>query len=121
MVGTDSHSATQLGDRLAQIEATSPNLQANTQATQQMEFELRSELERQRDLTQKLEDQLNKQASLSSSLEAQIKAQETKNQDLLAKVQTYQRSVEDLELQDKLQQLANPVAAPQAPQHPSFG
>ena len=108
MVGTDSHRANQLGDRLAQIEATSPNLQSNNQATQQMEFELRSELEKQRDLTQKLEDQLNKQAGLSSSLEAQIKAQEAKNQDLLAKVQTYQRSVEDLELQDKIAAASQP-------------
>ncbi len=112
MVGTDASSANHLGDRLARIEATSPNLQANTQANtqanQQMEFELRSELAKQRELTQKLEDQLNKQSSLSSSLEAQIKAQETKNQDLLTKVQTYQRSVEDLELQDKIAAASEP-------------
>ncbi len=108
MVSTDSNSANHLGDRLARIEATSPNLQATTQATKQMEFELRSELEKQRELTQKLEDQLNKQSDLSSSLEAQIKEQETRNQDLLAKVQTYQRSVEDLELQDKIAAASEP-------------
>ncbi|NJM98714.1 MAG: hypothetical protein HC800_17555 [Phormidesmis sp. RL_2_1] len=110
MINADTQRSSQLGDRLARIEAAAPSSQPEHQATQQMEFEIRNELDKQRDLTEKLEEQLAKQETLSGSLEAQIKAQEEKTQEMLTKMQAYQRSVEDIELQDKITAASRPAA-----------
>lgn len=80
--------------------------------SQPLDYEIRRELDKQRDLTEKLEAQLTQQEALSGSLEDQIKAQDEKTQDLLAQIQTYQRSVEDIELQDKIAAAARPAAEP---------
>ncbi|MGB7087446.1 MAG: hypothetical protein WBD47_17945 [Phormidesmis sp.] len=110
----DASRAGGLPDQLDRIEAqaTAPDASTNLSAdqpSQRLETEIRRELDKQRDLTQKLETQLTQQETLSSSLEAQLEAQEEKTQDLLARIQDYQRSVEDIELQDKIAAATQPA------------
>ncbi|MEL6555471.1 MAG: hypothetical protein AAFQ63_18725 [Cyanobacteria bacterium J06621_11] len=112
--GADSDA--RLSDRVAQIESAAPTQSANAQSEARsetaLEAEIRKELEKQRDLTQQLEDQLEDQETLSSDLEEQLASQEEKTKDLLARIQDYQRSVEDMELEDKIAAAARPAAAP---------
>lgn len=118
----DADRASQLGDRLDRIEAAATpdaGAIADTQSTQKLDYEIRRELDKQRDLTQKLEDQLTQQETLSGSLETQLKSQEEKTQELLAKIQDYQRSVENLELQDKITAAARPADTAPSPSGPS--
>lgn len=112
--------ARQLDDRLARIEATTPaaGAIADTQANPQLQYEIRRELDKQRDLTEKLEEQLAQQETLSGSLETQLKAQEDKTQELLAKIQDYQQSVESLELQDKIAAATRPADIATTPTGP---
>ena len=100
----ESESDRQLDSRIARIEAAAPDRSAiaQTQATQQLENDIRRELDKQRDLTRKLEEQLVDQESLSTSLEEQLSEQEEKTRDLMARIQDYQRSVSDLEIDDKI-------------------
>ncbi|KPQ34376.1 MAG: V-type ATPase 116kDa subunit family [Phormidesmis priestleyi Ana] len=107
----DNARVRQLDDRLAQIEATTPSLESNTAgaATQKLEGEIRRELDKQKELTQKLESQLVQQETLSSSLEEQLKEQEDKTTELLAKIQDYQRSVEDMEIDGKIAAASRPI------------
>ncbi len=110
--GAEADGATRLGDRVARIEAATPSQQAITdaQSKQALESEIRQELEKQRDLTQKLEEQLTEQEDLSKGLEEQLTEQEEKTKDLLSRIQDYQRSVEDMELDDKIAAAARPAA-----------
>ncbi|MEL6775684.1 MAG: hypothetical protein AAFO06_00390 [Cyanobacteria bacterium J06597_16] len=116
----DAKGASQLDDRLARIEATAPtqNAIASEQAERRLEDEIRRELDKQRDLTKKLESQLVQQETLSGSLEDQLEQQEEKTKDLLARIQDYQRSVEDIELQDKIAAAARPSIEPPRPAGP---
>lgn len=116
----DGSRAQQLGDRIDRIEATTPSASAiaDTQADPQLQYEIRRELDKQRDLTEKLEDQLTQQETLSGSLETQLKAQEDKTQELLAKIQDYQQSVESLELQDKITAATRPADTVTSPASP---
>ena len=101
--GVEGDRANQLNEQRERVEA------AAVPSSQPLEYEIRRELDKQRDLTEKLEAQLTQQEALSGALEEQIKAQEEKTQDLLAQIQTYQRSVEDIELQDKIAAAARPA------------
>lgn len=107
----EADSATRLGDRVARIEAANPSQQAiaEAQSKQALESEIRTELDKQRDLTQKLEAQLSEQETLSQDLEEQLAEQEEKTKDLLTRIQDYQRSVEDMELDDKIAAAARPA------------
>ncbi len=104
--GPEGNRARQLDDRLARIEATTPSSQAASgeagPVTHRLDYEIRSELDKQKELTKKLEAQLAQQETLSSSLEEQLKSQEEKTQSLVAKIQDYQRSVEDIEIDGKI-------------------
>ncbi len=115
MVSTraDVDSANGLGDRVAQIESANASRQAtaSTDSKQALEGEIRQELEKQRELTQQLEDQLSEQENLSEGLAAQLTEQEEKTRDLLVRMQDYQRSVEDMELDDKIAAATRPSAA----------
>lgn len=108
----DADSATRLGDRVARIEAATPSRQAiaDAQTEQALENEIRQELDKQRALTEQIEDQLSEQETLSQSLEDQLAEQEEKTKDLITRIQDYQRSVEDLELDDKIAAAARPAA-----------
>ena len=113
MVSTsaDSADARQLDSRIARIEATAPNQQAlSAQTNQQLENDIRRELDRQRDLTKRLEEQLVDQESISTSLAKQLSEQEDKTKDLMVRIQDYQRSVEDLEIDDKIAAAARPAS-----------
>lgn len=110
--------ATRLNDRIARVEAQLPNQtetrtrqSQNDQLTEQnLEYEIRRELEKQQALTQELEDQLEQQEALSSDLEAQIRAQEEETKELLDQMQYYSRSVEDMEIDDRIAAASRPVA-----------
>lgn len=126
MTGTEGDRARRLDDRVARIEEAVPNSQtwANNQANQrlensQLENDIRRELDKQRALTQKLEEQLAQQENLSGSLESQLKAQEEKTKDLLSRIQDYQRSVEDMELEDKIAAATRPAAESPRPGTPN--
>lgn len=114
MVSTsaDSADARQLDSRIARIEATTPNQQAlsEAQTNQQLENDIRRELDKQRDLTKRLEEQLVDQESISTSLAKQLSEQEDKTKDLMVRIQDYQRSVEDLEIDDKIAAAARPAS-----------
>lgn len=107
-----STNADRLNSRIARVEAnaTNPQTLAETQGSQQLKDEIRQELDKQRDLTTKLEEQLVDQKSLSTSLEKQLADQEEKTQALTARIQDYQRSVEDLEIDDKIAAASRPAA-----------
>ncbi|MEM9944628.1 MAG: hypothetical protein AAF810_00995 [Cyanobacteria bacterium P01_D01_bin.36] len=112
MVSADAQvdGETRLSDRVARIEAATPSQQASANAAESaLEADIRKELEKQRELTQALEDQLTEQESLSENLEEQLVEQEEKTQDLLSRIQDYQRSVEDMELDDKIAAAARPT------------
>ncbi len=110
MVSAGGEQANRLGDRITQIESTVPNQQSTADAqSQPLEAEIRRELEKQRDFTQKLEDQLGEQETLSANLEAQLQEQSDKTKDLLNRIQDYQRSVEDIELEDKIAAAVRPT------------
>jgi hypothetical protein len=109
----------QLGERLERIEATAPDQQGAQQGDRQLQYEIRQELDKQRDLTKKLEDQLVQQETLSGSLEDQLEEQKRKTEDLLARIQDYQRSVDDIELQDKIAATRPALEAPPQPSGPS--
>ena len=96
---------------MARIEAATPSQQsiAEAQTKQALENEIREELDKQRELTQALEDQLSEQEALSQSLEEQLAEQEEKTKDLLTRMQDYQRSVEDMALDDKIASAARPA------------
>ena len=107
----EENRASQLGDRLARVEAQIPNQSGGEPAgaqvgqkdgEQRLEYEIRRELEKQQALTQQLEDQLKQQETLSGNLEEQLREQEDKTRDLLTRIQDYQRSVEDMEIDDKI-------------------
>ena len=101
------------GDRANQLSEQRDRLEAAAvPPSQPLEYEIRRELDKQRDLTEKLEAQLTQQEALSGALEDQIRTQEEKTQDLLAQIQTYQRSVEDMELEDKIAAAARPAVEP---------
>ncbi|MGC1307907.1 MAG: hypothetical protein WA885_11800 [Phormidesmis sp.] len=110
---TAPNNADRLGDRLDRIEAATTPDQTTGQPNQQLEYEIRQELEKQRDLTQKLETQLVQQETLSGSLEKQLSEQEEKTKDLLSRIEDYQRSVEDIELDDKISAARPATASPQ--------
>ena len=132
MVSASSNSvqAARIDDRLARVESQIPN-QGNSQSREQvdgrdrdqklseqrLEYEIRRELEKQQALTEQLEEQLEQQETLSGDLEDQLKAQEEKTRDLLTRIQDYQRSVEDMEIDDKIAAAARPVdsARPSTP------
>lgn len=97
------------GDRLAQIESTVSDQPSNVQSQQALEAEIRRELDKQRTLTQKLEEQLSEQELLSANLETQLREQSEKTRDLLDRIQDYQRSVEDIELEDKIAAAVRPA------------
>lgn len=97
------------GDRTAQIESTVLDQQPGAQSQQALEAEIRRELDKQRTLTEKLEEQLSEQETLSASLETQLQEQSEKTQDLLSRIQDYQRSVEDIELEDKIAAAVQPT------------
>lgn len=107
----EAESAARLGDRIERIEtaASSRQATANAQTEQALESEIRKELDKQRELTQELEDQLAEQESLSQDLEEQLNEQEATTKDLLSRIQDYQRSVEDMELDDKIAAAARPA------------
>ena len=107
----ESSDARQLDDRIARIEATTPTQQtlSDARTNQRLENDIRRELDKQRDLTKRLEEQLVDQESLSTSLEKQLSEQENKTRDLMARIQDYQRSVEDLEIDDKIAAAARPT------------
>ena len=113
MVSASAESAEtqQLDSRIARIEETARDQRnlSEAQVNQQLEENIRRELDKQRDLTRKLEEQLVDQESLSTSLEEQLSEQEEKTRDLLARIQDYQRSVEDLEIDDKIAAAARPA------------
>lgn len=111
--------AGQLGERIDRIEATVPSDHSGAQADPQLQYEIRQELDKQRDLTKKLEDQLLQQENLSGSLKDQLEEQKSKTEDLLAKIQDYQRSVDNIELQDKIAATRPAAAAPPQPSGPS--
>ncbi len=122
MVSASGEQASRVGDRLAQIESTAANQQpsASAQSQQPLEAEIRRELDKQRGLTQKLEEQLGEQETLSASLEAQLQEQSEKTNDLLNRIQDYQRSVEDIELEDKITAAVRPATdAAASPSGPS--
>ena len=107
---SDSARASRL-DNPSPIEAQISNQPANRADSdsinsgsieQRLEYEIRRELEKQKALTQQLEAQLQQQESLSGDLEDQLQAQEEKTKDLLTRMQDYQRSVEDMEIDDKI-------------------
>ncbi|MGB3768763.1 MAG: hypothetical protein WA947_19575 [Phormidesmis sp.] len=108
--------ARQLDSRIARIEATTPNQQtlSGSPSGQRLEPDIRSELDKQRDLTKRLEEQLVDQESLSTSLEDQLSEQEEKTRDLMARIQEYQRSVDDLEIDDKIAAAARPTSQAQS-------
>jgi hypothetical protein len=99
--------ARQLDDRLARIEATAPNPAGA--APPSLQSEIRRELDKQQALTKKLEEQLAQQEALSGGLEEQLKTQEDKTKDLLTKIQDYQRSVENLEIDGKIAAASRPA------------
>jgi hypothetical protein len=99
--------ARQLDDRLARIEATAPNPAGA--APQSLQSEIRRELDKQQALTKKLEEQLAQQEALSGGLEEQLKTQEDKTKDLLTKIQDYQHSVENLEIDGKIAAASRPA------------
>ncbi len=100
----ESTGARQMDSRIARVETTTPDPRtlATAQAGQPLQDDIRRELDKQHDLTKKLEEQLVDQKSLSSSLEDQLSAQEEKTRDLMLRIQDYQRSVNDLEIDDKI-------------------
>lgn len=110
----DSVRANQIDDRLARVEASASGDRAslNTASTQQLEADIRRELEEQQALTKKLEAQLVQQETLSSSLEQQLEAQEEKTKDLLATMQDYQRSVDSMEIDDRIAAATRPAVEP---------
>jgi hypothetical protein len=109
--GPENASSRQLDDRLARIEATAPSAIANAagSGTPPLETEIRRELDKQQLLTKKLEEQLAQQQALSGGLEEQLKTQEDKTKDLLAKIQDYQNSVENLEIDGKIAAASRPA------------
>lgn len=62
--------------------------------------DLRSELDRQRELTSKLESQLMQQEMLARNLENQLKQQQDETRAVLSHLQDYQRSVDTMSLQN---------------------
>lgn len=108
---TEADNANRLDARIERIETTTSERQNASQARaeQATEAEIRKELEKQRDLTQQLEAQLSEQEALSQNLEAQIQEQEDKTKDLLSRIQDYQRSVEDMEIEDKIAAATRPA------------
>lgn len=114
-----SDATSQLDSRISRIEATAPTQQtlSDARTNQRLENDIRRELDKQRDLTKRLEEQLVDQESLSTSLEKQLSEQEDKTKDLMARIQDYQRSVENLELDDKIaaaRQTSEPQPSPPA-------
>ncbi|PZO19614.1 MAG: hypothetical protein DCF25_08205 [Leptolyngbya foveolarum] len=114
--GAESTSARQVDNRVARIEAATPNPQtlADSQSGRPLQDDIRRELDKQRDLTQKLEEQLVDQKSLSTSLEDQLSEQEEKTRDLGLRIQEYQQSVDDLEINDKIAAAARPTSPVQS-------
>lgn len=108
--GGELDQANRQSDRTAQIESAVLDQQASTQSQQALETEIRRELDKQRTLTQQLEEQLSEQETLSANLENQLEEQSEKTQDLLNRIQDYQRSVEDIELEDKIAAAVRPTA-----------
>ena len=111
-----STDARQMDSRMARVEAATPNQLASADAPsgQSLQEDIRRELDKQRDLTKKLEEQLVDQKSLSTSLEGQLSEQEEKTRDLMLRIQDYQRSVDDLEVDDKIAAAARPTSPVQS-------
>jgi len=122
MVSANSNAvqAARTDTRLARVEPPAPgsgsggdglgNQNAErSPAEGRLEYEIRQELEKQQALTQQLEDQLQQQEVLSGDLEDQLQAQEEKTKDLLTRIQDYQRSVEDMEIDDKIAAATRPA------------
>ncbi|MGB3298548.1 MAG: hypothetical protein WBA76_09790 [Phormidesmis sp.] len=114
MAGSEGSRVRQLDDRLAQVEATAtPSSNAAPGearlANQNLDYEIRSELNKQQELTKKLEAQLAQQETLSGSLKEQLKSQDEKTQSLVTKIQDYQRSVEDIEIDGKIAAASRPA------------
>jgi hypothetical protein len=109
--GPETARARQLDDRLARIEATTPMQSPGADAPngQKLEYEIRRELDKQQEITKKLEQQLVQQETLSGSLEDQLKTQEEKTQALMSRIQDYQRTVEDMEIDDKIAAASRPA------------
>jgi TolA-binding protein len=109
--GPETARARQLDDRLARIEATTPLQSPGADApnSQKLEYEIRRELDKQQEITKKLEQQLVQQETLSGSLEDQLKTQEEKTQALMSRIQDYQRTVEDMEIDDKIAAASRPA------------
>ncbi|MFK8182925.1 MAG: hypothetical protein AB8B99_06080 [Phormidesmis sp.] len=110
---SDGSRTNRLDDRLARVEAQIPSPSTNQESGQlseaRLEYEIRRELEKQQALTKQLEDQLQQQETLSGNLEEQLQAQEEKTRDLLTRIQDYQRSVEDMEIDDKIAAASRPA------------
>lgn len=108
---TSPASTDKLAARVDRIESATPSQSAlaDARAEQQLEDEIRRELDKQRDLTERLESQLAQQENLANNLENKIRQQEEKTQEMLARIQLYQRSVEDIELQDQISAAARPA------------
>ena len=112
--GPDGSSARPLDDRQARTEATTPSSQADTgedPTPHRLDYEIRSELDKQQELTKKLEVQLAQQETLSDSLKDQLASQEEKTQSLVAKIQDYQHSVENMEIDGKIAAASRPADA----------
>ncbi|MEL7143358.1 MAG: hypothetical protein AAFS04_04230 [Cyanobacteria bacterium J06631_9] len=107
----DTDTSTRLNERVTRIEANTSSQRSLAQADTDLQKEVREELEKQRDLTQQLEEQLQEQETLSESLEEKIREQEEKSKDLLSSFEDYQRSLEDIELEDKIAAATQPAAA----------
>lgn len=115
--GPGGNLARQQDNRLARTEATTPSSQAAqgeasgdaTPTSHNLDYEIRSELDKQQELTKKLEAQLAQQETLSDSLKDQLASQEEKTQSLVAKVQDYQHSVDDIEIDGKIAAASRPA------------
>ena len=107
---TDADTSTRLNERVARIEANTSNQRTLAQGDSELQKEVREELEKQRNLTQQLEEQLAEQETLSESLEEKIREQDEKSKDLLSSFEDYQRSLEDMELEDRIAAATQPAA-----------
>lgn len=113
--GPEGNLARQQGNRLARTEATTPSSQATpaeaTPTSHNLDYEVRSELDKQQELTKKLEAQLAQQETFSESLKGQLASQEEKTQSLVAKIQDYQNSVDNIEIDGKIAAASRPAEA----------
>ena len=113
--GPGGNLAHQQGDRLARTEATTPGSQATLDeaapTSHNLDYEVRSELDKQQELTKKLEAQLAQQETLSDSLKDQLASQEEKTQGLVSKIQDYQHSVDNIAIDGKIAAASRPAEA----------